>query len=207
MSALMDALLAVPPWVLLLTVFGFPAVEASLFVGFVVPGELAVIIGGVAARGGSVPLWAVVVAAVAGAVVGDQVGYRIGRRYGPTLLERLPDRLSRHLDDVLGLLRRRGAWAVVTGRWLALLRAMVPGVAGASGMPAGRFTLANVAGGSVWAVAVAVAGYLAGAGYQALAHRLSVGGEILVGVVLVCGLVVLLVRHRRAHGPHEGTGA
>jgi len=43
-------------------------------------GEVAVILGGVAARRGTVPLWAVIMAAVAVAV--DSAGYLIGRRWG-----------------------------------------------------------------------------------------------------------------------------
>ena len=55
-------------------VFLFPALEASAFVGFVIPGEVAVILGGVVAYQGRAPLWAVVVAAVLGAVIGDSLG-------------------------------------------------------------------------------------------------------------------------------------
>ena len=72
-------------WVLALA-FAFPALEASAFAGFVFPGEIAVILGGVAASRGTVPLWAVIAAAVAGAIIGDSAGYLIGRRWGTDLL-------------------------------------------------------------------------------------------------------------------------
>jgi undecaprenyl-diphosphatase len=199
MTALVDAVIGLPPWVVLLLVFALPALEASAFVGLVVPGEVAVLVGGVVAHGGGLRLSAVVAAAIAGAAVGDQVGFLVGRRYGPRLMTRLPPRLRLRgeIDRALDLLRRRGAMAVVLGRWAAALRALVPGLAGASGMGQARFTVANLTGGAVWATAIAVAGYLAGASYRVLERRLGVGGEIVLAVVLLAA-AGHLVRSRRA---------
>jgi undecaprenyl-diphosphatase len=196
-GALVDAIVSLPPWLVLLLVFALPALEASAFVGLVVPGETAVIVGGVVAHGGGLPLWAVIVAAILGAAVGDQVGYRVGRRYGPRLVDRMPHRLKRsgQVPRALDFVRRRGPMAVVLGRWVAALRALVPGVAGMSGMHPGPFTTANIAGGALWATTMAVAGYLAGASFRLLEHRLGIAGEILLGL-LVLVLVVLAVRHR-----------
>ena len=47
MSHLADRILQLPPAVALLLVFALPALEASAFVGFVIPGEIGVILGGV----------------------------------------------------------------------------------------------------------------------------------------------------------------
>lgn len=198
MSTLIDALAALPSWLVLLLVFLLPAAEASLFLGLVVPGETAVLIGGVVAHAGRLPLWAVIAAAVSGAAVGDQVGFFVGRRYGRSLLGRLPQRAraSRDVDRALSLIRRRGALAVVSGRWVAALRALVPGLAGMSGLSAGRFTVANLVGGSLWATSVAVAGYLAGASYRALESRLGLASDILLAVVIIGVVVVVRARRR-----------
>ncbi|HEX5510944.1 MAG TPA: VTT domain-containing protein, partial [Actinomycetales bacterium] len=117
-------------------VFAMPALEASSLIGLVFPGEIAVLVGGVVAHGGALPLWAVIAAGIAGAAIGDQIGYLVGRKYGPGLVKRLPERVSRsgELDRAMGLVRRRGAVAVLLGRWAAALRALVPGVAGMSGI-------------------------------------------------------------------------
>lgn len=197
MGALVDAIVALPPWLVLVLVFALPALEASAFVGLVVPGETAVIVGGVVAHGGGLALWMVIVAAILGAAMGDQVGFRVGRRYGPRLLDRLPHRLQHgaQVARALEFVRRRGPMAVVLGRWAAALRALVPGVAGMSGMHVMPFTTANVAGGAVWATAMAVAGYLAGASFRLLERRLGVAGEVLLGALALV-LVVLAVRHK-----------
>ena len=165
------------------------------------PGETAVFVAGVVAQGGRLPLAAVVAAAAVGAVVGDQVGYRIGRRWGPGLVGRLPARLRTRSDQVTDFVARRGRWAVVLGRWTALLRALVPGVAGASGMAPRDFALSNVVGGLTWAVVISLLGYGAGAAYASVLRRVDHASEIAVGVVVLLVVVwVLLRRVLRRHG-------
>ncbi|MFG1912301.1 DedA family protein [Kribbella sp. NPDC048928] len=199
MNAVFEWLANLPPW-LVLTVAGLlPALEASTFLGLVVPGETAVIIGGVLAHAGAVPLWVVMVAAAAGAIVGDQVGFVVGRRYGPALLGQLPRRMRRaeQIDRTLKLIARRGAIAVVLGRWTAAFRALMPGIAGMSRMRRSHFTIANVAGGAIWAVLVAGGGYLAGASYRALEQRLGLVSGLLLSALALTAVTALLVRRHR----------
>ncbi|MER7251413.1 DedA family protein [Kribbella sp. NPDC000426] len=199
MNAVFDWLASLPAWLVLTAVCLLPALEASTFLGLVVPGETAVIIGGVVAHAGALQLWAVIVAAAIGAIAGDQVGFVVGRRYGPGLLERLPGRLRRpeRIEQTLALIRRRGAVAVVLGRWTAAFRALVPGIAGMSRMQRIRFTVANVVGGVVWAVLVAGGGYLAGASYKALEQRLGLVSGLLLAGFVGTAVVALVIRHRR----------
>ncbi|MGR6320454.1 DedA family protein [Micromonospora soli] len=209
MDRLLNLLVALPPALVLALVFLLPALEASTFLGLVVPGEIAVLIGGVLAHEGRLPLWAVIVAAVAGAALGDQVGYLVGRRYGRRLLDRVPRRVARsgELRRALDLLRRRGAMAVVLGRWAAALRALVPGLAGMSGLPRRAFTVANVAGGALWAATVAVLGYLAGASYRLLERRLGWGGEAVLALVLLLVVVRVIRARRLAAREREAAGS
>ena len=155
-SGFIDSVLSsVPGWVVYLAVFGLPFLEAAVLLGFVVPGEAAVVFGGVVAGRGDLSLTLVLVVAIAGAILGDSVGYVVGRRYGQriqaTRLGRRvgEDRWSRAED----FLRRRGPVAVFVGRFTALLRAMVPGAAGMARMPYRTFLVFNVLGGAVWASA------------------------------------------------------
>jgi undecaprenyl-diphosphatase len=136
----------------------------------VIPGETAVIVAGVLAHSGRLPLWAVIVAASAGAILGDQIGFQVGRRYGDRIMNRMPRWLYRHgrPDRALAFVQRRGPLAVILGRWTASLRALVPGVAGMSGLGKRRFTAANSAGGTIWAVVCSLIGFLAGAGFRAV---------------------------------------
>lgn len=202
-TSLIDALVGLPPWLILVLVFALPAAEAGLLVGVFIPGETAVLLGGVVAHGGGLPLWAVIVAAATGAACGDQVGFLLGRRYGTRLIDHLPQlvRGSGDLDRALDLIRRRGALAVALGRWAAVLRALVPGAAGTSGMGQLRFTVANVIGGTIWAVVIAVAGYLVGASYQSLSSRLGIVGDVIMVVVVLLGVVWVVRSRRRSSHP------
>jgi undecaprenyl-diphosphatase len=190
-----DVLGGVPDWVLYLTVFALPFLEASVFLGFVFPGETAVVFGGVLASQGEVSLTAVVGAAVLGAILGDAVGYAVGRRWGRGLqASRLGQKVGadrwRTTEEFL---RRRGPAAVFFGRWTALLRAMVPSAAGMAHLPYRTFALWNALGGTLWAVACAVGGYLAG---EAVGHYVSEVGWVIVAVVVVL-VAVHVVRSRR----------
>jgi membrane protein DedA with SNARE-associated domain len=189
MTGLLDQLLSTPAWVVLMVVFALPALESSAFLGFLFPGETALLLGGLAAGQGHVPLAAVVVAGVVGAILGDAVGFLVGRRWGRRVLDSTVGRLvsRRHLDRAEGFLRRRGVWAVFFGRSTAALRVMIPGLAGMSGMRSRQFLAANVAGGAVWGVVVAVAGYLAGNSWHAVDHYITGAG-----LALVVGLVVVV---------------
>jgi membrane-associated protein len=190
-----DVLGGVPNWVLYLTVFGLPFLEASVFLGFVFPGETAVVFGGVLASQGKVSLGAVIVLAVVGAISGDAVGYAIGRRWGRGLQA---SRIGRKVGaerwrTTEAFLHRRGAPAVFFGRWTALLRAMVPSAAGMAHLPYRTFALWNALGGTAWAVACAVGGYLAG---DVIGHYVSDVGWVIIALV-VLAVAVHVIRSRR----------
>jgi len=197
-SGLLDHLLHVPPGLAYVVIAGLVFAEAAVFVGFVLPGETACIIGGVLCATGRLDLAVLLPLVVAAAVVGDSVGYEVGRLYGPRLLRtRLLRRHTPRIESAQDILRDRGRWAVFIARFTAFLRAVMPGLAGMSRMPYGRFLVFNAAGGLVWGVGVTLLGYFAGASYKSLAHLL---GQIsaLLAVVLLGGGAFALWRHRRA---------
>jgi len=203
-----DRILSLPGWLVLVLVFAFPALEASAFVGFVFPGEIAVILGGVAASRGTVPLWAVIAAAVAGAIIGDSVGYLIGRRWGTHLLHGTVGRLPvirTHLDKNLGSARayvqRRKGSAVFFGRFTAALRVLVPGLAGISEVHYPTFLAYNVAGGALWGTGFAVLGYVAGASYHRVEHIAGQAGLVLLGLIVAGLIAARLARYFAARSP------
>jgi membrane-associated protein len=199
MSGILDPILHASPWVILTVVGLVVFAEDALFVGFVIPGETAAILGGVAAHSGSVPLYGVIIVVVVAAVVGDSVGYEVGRHLGPRVLTwRMLERRRARIDDARAYLARRGGMAVFLGRWTAFLRAVMPALAGMSHMPYPKFLAYNAAGGIIWGVGVVVAGYLVGASYARLEQLLSEGGAIFAVVLIALAVVVYQVRKRRS---------
>lgn len=205
MTGVLDQLLAAGPWVVLASVGLVVFVEDALFVGFVVPGETAAILGGVAAQLGHVPLPAVLVTVVVAAVLGDSVGYEVGRHLGPGILRlRILDSRRARLDDARDFLARRGGMAVLLGRWVAFFRAVMPALAGASRMPYRTFLTFNAIGGLLWGVAVVTAGYLAGSSYARVEKAIGRDGALIaVAVVLVAVAVRKVRRHRAGSREHS----
>jgi undecaprenyl-diphosphatase len=181
MDRFIQLFFAIPAPVALGAVFLLTCAEASLFFGFVIPGEIAVVLGGVLASRGSVPLAGVIAAAVGGAILGDFFGFSIGRRYGSGFLER---RFPKRWPGVRTWIDKRGAPAVFFGRSTAFLRAVVPTAAGAARMSPWRFLLWNVLGGVVWGTGFSILGYFAGEGYKAVL-RWAGRGSVAVTVLVV----------------------
>lgn len=204
MGHLTESILRLHGWMALAIVFAVPALEASAFLGFLFPGEIAVLLGGVLAYQGRVSLWAAMVAAASGAIAGDSAGYFIGRRWGRGLLQgtlgRLPiisRHLDRHLDSAEAYVRRRKGSAVLFGRFTAALRVLVPGLAGAAGVPYATFFAYNLAGGVLWGAGFVLLGYLGGASYHRLATIASRVGLLLLVLVVVGLIVSRLIRSLR----------
>lgn len=172
--------------------------EDAIFIGFVVPGESAAVIAGVASGLGHLSLTLAIVVVVLCAIVGDTVGYEVGKH----LFSRVRGRgiLATHEDKVERaeeFLKRRGAVAVFLGRFVALFRAMMPAIAGASRMRYPVFLRWNALGGVVWGTTFVLIGHAAGMSWETIAHRASTGLLIAVGVIVVAALVAWRVHEFR----------
>jgi undecaprenyl-diphosphatase len=207
-TAWLDSVLtSVPSWLIYVAVFAFPFLEASVFLGFVFPGETALVLGGVLASQGRVSVVGLIVVAILGAITGDAVGYAVGRRFGPGLQS---SRLGQLVGDKRWqaserFLRRRGGPAVFVGRFTALLRALVPSAAGMARLPYKTFAVWNALGGTAWATGFVLVGFLAGESYKQVESYLGRGALVLTAVVVIGLVVVHLVRKRRASAT-EGSG-
>jgi membrane-associated protein len=98
------------------------------------------------------------------AFFGSQVGYWIGYKIGPPLFERNSNFLlnQRVLDKTHEFFGKYGARAVVMARFLPILRALIPMLAGISKMDSRRFTKLNALGSTIWVGLFMFAGYWLG---------------------------------------------
>ncbi len=199
MSGMLDQILGAPAWAVLGLVGLVVFAEDALFVGFVLPGETAAVLGGVAANRGHVPLAAVIAVVVLAAITGDSVGYEVGRHLGPRILGAgFLDKRRERLDAAQAFLARRGGWAVLLGRWVAFFRAVMPALAGSARMPYPTFLAFNATGGAVWGAVVVTAGYLAGASYAAIEKTVGRDAAFIVLAVALVAAVVWRVRKHRS---------
>ena len=200
MTGLIEHVLRLSGWLALLIVFAVPALESSAFLGFVFPGETALLLGGVLASYGRVSLWAVLVAGICGAVIGDSIGYLVGRKYGQRVLQARPLRRflkPRHMERAQRYLAERGGRAVFFGRFTAALRVLVPGFAGMARLPYRVFLPFNIAGGATWGSIMVVLGYLAGASWKRVASYATQAGIALLVAVVLLLVIGYLVRAGR----------
>jgi membrane-associated protein len=170
--------------------------EAALLVGFFLPGETAAVVGGVLAGAGSVNLEAMMTVVVFSAIVGDSIGYIVGRTAGPWLLQRWPLRGRTGVQRAKSLLERRGGPAVFIGRFVTFVRAVVPGLAGMSGLRYRTFLFYNALGGLLWGVGYTLLGYLVGRSFTRIVSDLSTASLIVIGVAVLAVVVYLLFRRR-----------
>ncbi|MER7244867.1 DedA family protein [Kribbella sp. NPDC000426] len=172
--------------------------EDALFVGFVLPGETAGILGGVTAALGHTSLALMLVVVIGAAILGDTVGYEVGRYFGPRLLaSRFLTRSTDRLESARRMLAERGGTAVFLGRFVAFFRATMPALAGMSGMRYLKFLAFNAAGGIVWGTAVVLVGYLAGNSYARVEKTFGRVAALAVAGVVVIAIVVWRVRRHR----------
>ena len=181
------------PLFALLILFAFA--EAAAFVGFVLPGETSLLIGGVLAHEKVWPLWLFLVCAIIGAIAGDSVGYEVGKHFGPRIevsrLGRLVGAkrwaLAQHIFD------KYHGGAIFFGRAQALLRALVPALAGMNKVPYRTFLKWNAAGGIVFSTVVVVLGY-------EFANQLAKLEKVLkywaVGFLTVVIILILVLKNK-----------
>jgi membrane-associated protein len=203
-SGFVDSILNVSPLLALAIVGLLVFAEDALFVGFIIPGETAAVLGGVVASRGNVPVASMMLLVVLAAIIGDTVGYEIGKHLGPRFLNlKVMDRRRAKLQRAQDFLRRRGGLAVFLGRFVAFFRAVMPALAGTSGMHYPKFLAFNVAGGLVWGAGCVLLGYFAGNSYEAVAT--AAGRDVAAVVVVVVAITVLTWRIRRARA-ERGAG-
>jgi membrane protein DedA with SNARE-associated domain len=165
--------------------------EAALLVGFFIPGETAVVIGGVLAGLNQVNLLLIMFIVVVCAITGDSVGYEVGKRVGPWLLNHRPMKGNVGVAKTSVILERFGGPAVFLGRFIAFARAVIPGLAGMSGVRYRTFLFYNAIGGVLWGVGYTLLGFVVGKSFEKILKTVGMWSAIGIGSVVV----VLLVGH------------
>jgi membrane-associated protein len=183
---------------------GLAFAEAALLVGFVLPGEIALLVAGYFCRYGSLDLWVMAVVAVVCAIAGDSVGFELGKRFGPPLRR---SRVGHWIGErrwaaVDAALHKHGGKAVFVGRFTALLRALMPSMAGMSGMRYRTFLAWNAAGGLIWGSGCVLLGY----GFASALNTVSTYLTWIPLAVIGVAVVVIVVLHLRRRSRERAEG-
>ena len=155
-------------WVYAL-LFAIIFAETGLVVTPILPGDSLLFACGALCATGALDLWVILPLLFSAAVLGDAVNYSAGRYFGPKIFQAHDHRgvwhklLNRdHLDKAHAFFERFGGMAIVSGRFVPIVRTFVPFVAGAGYMTYATFTVFNLAGAAIWIGVCVMAGYLFG---------------------------------------------
>lgn len=98
------------------------------------------------------------------AILGDGLNFEIGKHFGHQLTKPKWQRWVKpqYLKDASTFFEKHGSWAIFLGRFMPLIRTLIPFTAGISRMPYRRFAWFNVLGGISWVSVAVLAGYFFG---------------------------------------------
>jgi membrane-associated protein len=194
-EALTDLSETLGTWTYVL-VGGLAFLETGAFVGLVAPGETAVVLGGVVAAHGEVELGLMLALVWIAAAAGDLASFWLGRRLGRRFLVAHGPRIGvtpPRLERVDTFFDRHGPKAILVGRFVGIIRAVAPFLAGASGMRVRGFLPWSLLGTLAWATAFTLVGYLFSSSFGAATDVVS---HTLFGLAVVGGLALALRAHR-----------
>jgi len=175
--------------------------ETGLLVGFFLPGDSLLVTAGLFASQPEYKLNVYVLGGLltAASIIGNAVGYWIGQLSGPRLFRREESLLfkPRYLKQAHEFYERHGGKTVVIARFMPIVRTFVPVVAGAAGMPHGRYTLYNVAGGVLWIWSMLFTGYFLGRYIPGVDEHIEKVIVLVVFLSLLPGVIHWLKVRRR----------
>jgi membrane protein DedA with SNARE-associated domain/membrane-associated phospholipid phosphatase len=184
--------------------------ETGAFIGLVAPGETTVIVGGLVAGQGQISLMLLIAIVWTCAVLGDFTSYTLGRRLGRDFMVRHGERVritEERLQQVEMFFERRGGMTILIGRFIGLVRAIAPFIAGASRMPLRKFLPYDVLGAGLWATTFCVLGYVFWRSFDQLTAWVSRGLFAFGLFVALIAALVFLVRLQRSPELQERTKA
>jgi undecaprenyl-diphosphatase len=164
--------------------------ETGAFVGLLAPGETFILVGGLVAGQGQISVVALIAIVWTAAVAGDVTSFVLGRRLGRDFMLRHGARVKitpERIEQVERFYGRHGGKAVFLGRFVGLIRAISPFVAGSSGMSLRRFLPYDVLGAGIWGGGLCVLGYVFWQSFDKVATYASRGLLALGSVIVVVG--------------------
>jgi membrane-associated protein len=201
-GALTDLAESLGTWTYAL-VAGLAFLETGAFVGLVAPGETAIVLGGVIAADGEVSLPLIMLAAWLAAALGDLASYGLGRRLGRGFLVARGPRFGvtpERLATVDRFFARHGGKAILIGRFIGLVRAVAPFLAGAARLPLRTFLPFSLLGTAAWASAFTLAGYAFHESFDTAAGALT-HGALALAVLAALVVAVRAIREGRRQPP------
>jgi membrane-associated protein len=180
-------------------------IETGFFVGFFLPGDSLLVTAGVFAASGQLHIGELVLLVPLCAISGDQIGYWIGRKAGQALYRREDSFVFRkkHLESARAFYEKYGGKTVILARFVPIVRTFCPPVAGAAGMPYGRYVAYDIAGGLLWGGGMVLGGYFLGRQIPNISENI----HYVIAVVIFLSLLPPIIGYLRSRSSAEPKAA
>lgn len=171
--------------------------EGALLFGLFLPGDTLLIAGGIFASEHKLPLNLLLITVALATVVGYEVGYMLGQRAGPHIFKREEGILFRkdYMDRTEAFFDRHGGRTLILARFIAIVRTVVPVVAGMGRMHRRKFFVYNLIGGILWSASLILASYWVGRKVPNLDSYIKY--LVLLAIVLTTGGVIIEIIKNR----------
>lgn len=193
-------------WTYLLVGF-FAFAETGAFIGLVVPGETTMLLGGAVAGQGAIDIYLLIAIAWFAAWLGDTFSFFLGRRLGREFVMKHGPRVGishERFEKVEDYFGRHGGKTIFIGRWISLVRAFAPFIAGSSGMQYRAFVPYSVLGTGLWASLHILVGYFFSKSIETAGHYAARGAFALATLIALVAGTIYLVRYLRVEENREG---
>jgi len=181
--------------------------ETGLFFGFFLPGDYLLFLAGMFVATGrlDVNIYVLILGLIVAAVAGNFTGYWFGRKTGPVLYKRKDSFFfkKRYLLAAEKYYRKQGAFALIMGRFVPIVRTFAPIFAGVVKLEVKKFALYNISGAILWIASLTLLGYFLGRSFAEQIEEYLV--YIIIGFIAITTipLVITFVKKRVGKADHE----
>ncbi|WP_457571454.1 DedA family protein [Desulfovulcanus sp.] len=148
-------------------VFGVAFLESFAFIGLLVPGAIFAASAGVLAAHGVLEIHFVIIAGSLGAILADLASFYLARFYGERIiLKKICLKYRPYVEHGYLFFEKYGGMSVFWGRFIGLVRPIIPFIAGLLKMEPGKFWIYAVLSGILWGLIYIGAGYVFGASWK-----------------------------------------
>ena len=173
-----------------LGVFTIVFLESGMMIGFFFPGDSLLFTAGFLSSQGILDIKVLMAGCFAAAVLGDSVGYYIGQKFGRKLFNKEKS-IWFHKDHLLRAQRfydKHGGKTIILARFIPVIRAFAPVVAGVGLMKYKRFVVFNLVGAVLWAIIIPLLGFYLGSAIPDVDQYMLP----IVGIIIVASFLPVL---------------
>lgn len=180
--------------------------ETGLFFGFFLPGDYLLFLAGmfVATDKLDVTIYILILGLIAAAVIGNFVGYWFGKKTGPVLYQRNDSFFfkKKYLKSAETYYKKQGAFALIMGRFIPIVRTFAPIIAGIVKLDYRKFAFYNITGAFLWITSLTLLGFFLGRSFEKEINDYLL--YIIVGFILITAIPLIITYLKRRMGGDRG---